>query len=419
MNITPHYPPRLHHRIDLPSSKSISNRALLLCALSGPGAGVEHLSSCDDTRAMWMALRERPEIIDIGAAGTAMRFLTAYFAVCSDESHVLTGTERMLQRPIGQLVDALRELGADISYLGREGYPPLRIRGKRLRGGRLRLSASVSSQFISALLLISPTMPGGLVIDLEGEVTSRPYIDMTLRVMRDFGAQVTWDGTQTIRTCGGGLRDSLSYPAEGDWSAASYWYEAVALSDDPEACIELPYLYPHSVQGDSVVQQYFRALGVATEYDVERDLMVLTKLPAAEVSDEPLALDLNGTPDLTQTLVVTCAMLRRPFRFTGLHTLHIKETDRIDALRTELQKFGITLGVIGNDTLYIDRYPEGAPSYDGRPIATYHDHRMALAFAPAAITCPGVVIAGAEVVTKSYPYFWKTLERITSDDPAD
>lgn len=414
MPLAPSYPARLRATIDLPSSKSLSNRALLLAALSGGKARVERVAECDDTQAMLRALRDRLKVVDIGAAGTAMRFLTAYFAACPGEEHVMTGTERMKQRPIHVLADALRQTGADIRYEGREGYPPLRIKGRQLVGGRLRLPADVSSQFISALLMTAPVMRGGLVLELEGEIISRPYIDMTLRVMQAFGAQAGWDGPHTLRVCPGLFGEGVTYTVESDWSAASYWYEALALTPDAEARLTLPWLWRDSLQGDSAVQRYFRFLGVATTFSPEGCGVTLTKsapgdqLPAGEM----LELDLVGQPDLAQTLVVTCAMLRRPFRFTGLRSLRIKETDRIAALTHELAKYGIPLGVEGDECLYIKEYPAAAPRYNGTPIATYADHRMALAFAPTALVCPSVEIADPEVVSKSYPDFWRTLEKL-------
>ena len=238
MRITPHYPARLRAHIDLPASKSLSNRALLLCALSGRKSRAERLSDCDDTRVMRLALDERRPEIDVMAAGTAMRFLTAGFSICKGEERMLTGTPRMRERPIGVLVDALRQLGADIDYVEREGFPPLRIRGKQLRGDCLTLPADVSSQYISALLMVGPMMEQGLTLTLKGEIISRPYMDMTLALMAHFGAKAGWRDGQTLHVAPGGYRDGTRYCVESDWSAASYWYEAVALSRDDAACVE-------------------------------------------------------------------------------------------------------------------------------------------------------------------------------------
>ncbi len=408
---SPNLPAMLRATINLPSSKSISNRALLLCALSGPDSSVERMSNCDDTYVMWRALTQRPATVDIMAAGTAMRFMTAYFAICRGEEHTITGTERMRQRPIKVLVDALRQLGADISYMDNEGYPPLHIKGRNLQGGRISLPASVSSQYISALLLVAPTMTQGLTLELVGDIISRPYINMTVSMMRTFGADIEWTDAHTLHVAPHAYLSDVIYPVESDWSAASYWYEMMALTPDAGATITLPWLYKESLQGDSAVSRYFEPLGVHTAYDTEHELVVLTKCADALLPEgQAYELDLIGQPDLAQTLVVTCAMLRRPFRFSGLRSLRIKETDRMAALQAELAKFGIALGIEADDVLYIDSYADGTPHYNGQPIATYHDHRMAMAFAPAAMVCEGVQIANPEVVSKSYPRYWEDLE---------
>lgn len=401
----------LRRRIVLPTSKSLSNRALLLSALSGGGSDVVRPSDCDDTRVMQRALRERTECIDIQAAGTAMRFLTAYLANCPGEHHVITGTERMRQRPIGVLVEALRQLGADIAYEEREGCPPLRIGGRRLLGGRLAMRGDVSSQYVSALLMVAPTMAEGLVLELEGEVGSRPYIDMTLALMQHFGAQAEWTTDRTIRVLPGGYRRGVRFEVESDWSAASYWYELVALTTDREARVVLPWLHRESLQGDAAVRTFFAPLGVHTEFTAEADgtpVAVLTKRREEQLPEgEVLELDLLCQPDLAQTLVVTCAMLRRPFRFTGLQSLRIKETDRVAALQAELLKFGIELEATPDGSeLHIFRYAAGVPAYDGRPLLTYADHRMAMAFAPAALVAGPLHMEHPEVVSKSYPAFW-------------
>ena len=408
---SPNLPAMLRATINLPSSKSISNRALLLCALSGPNSSVERMSNCDDTYVMWRALTQRPATVDIMAAGTAMRFMTAYFAICRGEEHTITGTERMRQRPIKVLVDALRQLGADISYVDNEGYPPLHVKGRSLQGGRISLPASVSSQYISALLLVAPTMAQGLTLELVGDIISRPYINMTVSMMRTFGADIEWTDAHTLHVAPHAYLSDVIYPVESDWSAASYWYEMMALTPDAGATITLPWLYKESLQGDSAVSRYFEPLGVHTAYDTEHERVVLTKCADALLPEgQAYELDLIGQPDLAQTLVVTCAMLRRPFRFSGLRSLRIKETDRMAALQAELAKFGIALGIEADDVLYIDSYADGTPHYNGQPIATYHDHRMAMAFAPAAMVCKGVQIANPEVVSKSYPRYWEDLE---------
>ena len=404
------FPSRLDTTAALPSSKSLSNRALLLCALSGGGAEVHRRSDCDDTEVMFRALSERGSEIDIHGAGTAMRFLTSFFAVCEGEEHVLTGSERMKQRPISALVNALRELGADIEYVEKEGFPPLRIKGRKLQGGTISLPADISSQYVSSLLMIAPMLEQGLTVNLCGEVLSRPYIDMTLELMKSFGAEAAWTDGNHIRVMPVPYRQNVQYTVESDWSAASYWYEMVALSSDRKARVVLPWLFRKSLQGDAAVQHFFEPLGVKTVFDLEHGEVILTKTPQSQSETcLPLTLDLSGQPDLAQTLVVTCAMLRRPFRFTGLRSLRIKETDRMAALHNELQKFGIELFIEGDEALSISRYPDNAPRYDGRPIATYDDHRMAMSFAPAAMVCPGVEIEHPEVVNKSYPRFWESI----------
>ena len=413
MLYTPHIPKTLQACIHLPASKSLSNRALLLCALSGRRSQVENVAVCDDTRVMQQALEGTDETVDIGAAGTAMRFLTAYFATRTGQVRILTGSERMLQRPIGVLVDALRSLGADISYIGREGYPPLRIIGHQLQGGTLHLPADISSQYISALLMTAPLMTEGLTLHLEGDIISRPYIDMTLQLMKQFGASAGWTDERTLHAAPGSYLDGTTFTVESDWSAASYWYELMALSPDSTARVALPWLNADSIQGDSAVRHYFEALGIATSFDEDLPGAVLTRTTAGLLpKDETFCLDLTATPDLAQTLVVTCAMLRRPFRFTGLQSLHIKETDRMAALQQELAKFGIALTIEGTDTLTITHYADTAPQLPAEPIATYNDHRMAMAFAPAALLCPSLTIANPEVVSKSYPDYWKNLKSL-------
>lgn len=404
-------PARLQGTISLPTSKSISARALTISALTG-GTQPQGLSDCDDTHALQAAIAHRPAIIDIGAAGTAMRFGTALFA-CTPGEHVLTGSPRMQERPIGLLVDALRSLGADITYEGTEGFPPLRVKGHPLKGGHTTIPASVSSQYISALLMIAPTMTEGLTLTLEGEIASRPYIDMTLAIMKAYGAQADWTAEgQAIRVAAGGYRPT-EWTVEPDWSAASYWYEMVALSDDAEACICLKGLRAESLQGDSCISQIFSPLGVKTTFTDEG--AVLTKTAAVESLD----FDFTHCPDLAQTVVATCAMMGVAFHFNGLKSLKIKETDRIVALQTELRKLGVEVAA-DNESMTLTT--DAAALFKSRlrletaqastPIATYADHRMALAFAPCAYRFPGLAIAHPEVVSKSYPAFWADLERV-------
>ena len=390
----------LEARLSLPLSKSMSNRALIINALT-PGAGeLEHVAACDDTDAMRRALSS-PEAkeINVGAAGTTMRFLTAYFAACEGREVTLDGSERMRQRPIGVLVDALRALGADIEYAGEQGFPPLHIRGRKLKGGELSLDSTVSSQFISALLMVAPTMSGGLKLSLKGETVSRPYILMTLRMMEDAGIDSEYfEDTVSIapQTYRKGLRR-----VEGDWSAAAAWYEITAISS---GAVTIDNLAEQSCQGDRKLADIFLHLGVTTEWQGEdggSDLL------ASPDQDARLRIDFSDTPDLAQYVIVTCAMLGIPFRFTGLSTLAIKETDRVAAITTELAKIGILLQPEGRDVLAWEgqRRPfTELPRFD-----TYADHRMAMCLAPVALFVPGIIINDIEVVSKSYPGFWDAM----------
>lgn len=399
-------PQSLDTTINLPASKSISNRALIIHALSGGYVLPGNLSDCDDTEVVLHALQDMPETIDIKAAGTAMRFMTAYLSVTEGE-HVITGTERMRHRPIGILVDALRYLGADIEYEGEEGYPPLRIKGRALQGGTLEIPGNVSSQYISALLMIGPVLENGLELKLTGNVISRPYIDLTLCMMRDFGAMAEWTGNDTIKVHPQRYTPR-TYFIENDWSAASYWYEAVALCPDMDAEIRLTGLEDGSLQGDSVVKYLFNMLGVKTVFEkndngkpaVVRLKKLHTRLPRFDY-------DFINQPDMAQTFVVCCAVMNIPFRFTGLATLKIKETDRIEALKTEMLKLGYVIKDSNDSELWWDG-ERCEPAAD-MAIDTYEDHRMAMAFAPLSFKFPGLKINNPQVVSKSYPRFWNDL----------
>lgn len=400
--------PLLKARIELPASKSISNRALLINALSQAPTMPENLSDCDDTQTMIHALREMPEIIDIGAAGTAMRFLTAYLSV-TPSTRVITGSERMRHRPIGVLVEALRSLGADIEYLGEEGFPPLRITGNPdMQGGEVVIPGNISSQYISALLMIAPTLKQGLTLKLTGAVTSRPYIDMTIAMMREFGAQVEWGSEDALQVFPVAYQ-TRPYHIENDWSAASYWYEMVALSPDPEAEVVLPGLHADSLQGDSQVSRIFSELGVVTTHHRESDGTEVVCLRKGGGLTCWMSSDLSAQPDLTQTVAVTCAMLDIPFMLGGLHTLRIKETDRIAALCQELRNVGLDIMDSGSDRLEWDGV---CGEMVERPvIATYDDHRMALSFAPVCLRTGVVRILRPQVVSKSYPTYWEHLKQ--------
>ncbi|MDE7455921.1 MAG: 3-phosphoshikimate 1-carboxyvinyltransferase [Prevotella sp.] len=404
-------PSQLNATIKLPASKSISNRALIIYALSGGSILPDNLSDCDDTEVIIEALRHNPYEINIKAAGTAMRFMTAYLAVKEGKEHVLTGTERMKHRPISVLVDALRRLGADISYVGEQGYPPLRIKGRRLEGGLLEIAGNISSQYISALLLIGPTLSKGLTLRLTGDIISRPYIDLTLWTMREFGAEADWSDFETIRVAPHPYNERAYY-IENDWSAASYWYEMMALSHGDEDEIKLEGLMDGSKQGDSSVRYIFSLLGVKTIFETKQEGVPTTvTLRHSHRCVPRLEYDFVNSPDLAQTFVVCCALLNVPFHFRGLATLKIKETDRIEAMKTEMRKLGYVIHDANNSELYWDG--ERCEPQPEVGIDTYEDHRMALSFAPAALTVNTLRINQPQVVTKSYPHFWDDLTKAT------
>ncbi|MCI6292227.1 MAG: 3-phosphoshikimate 1-carboxyvinyltransferase [Bacteroidales bacterium] len=395
-------PRRIEGEIDLPASKSISNRVLLLNALCATPGRLSNLAQCDDTDAVLSALAQ-PDAseVNIGAAGTAMRFLTAYFATREGREVVIDGTERMRQRPIGVLVDALRQLGADIEYVEAEGYPPLKITGTRLHGGALTVSGSVSSQYITAILLIAPVI-GGITLTIEGEIMSRPYIDMTLALMARYGVKAEW--RENVIHVPAGEYTALDFTVEADWSAASYWWAMQAIV--PQSRITLKGLEPQSLQGDSRIAELVSQMGVTGNWCGR--YLDLRSNGGVGCCCSTFA-DLSGTPDIAQTLVVMLCLMGRPFRITGLRTLRIKETDRLEALRTELRKLGYVVKVEGDDA--ISWHFETTAAEASPHICTYHDHRMAMAFAPAAIRFPGLIIDDAQVVSKSYPLFWEHLRQ--------
>ena len=401
IRITP--PANINAQIMLPASKSISNRALIINALANGTHPLENLSDCDDTQVMLRALQAQPgETIDIMAAGTAMRFLTAYLSVTPGD-RIITGTQRMKQRPIGILVDALRELGANIEYVEKEGFPPLRIQGTTLTKSHISLPGNISSQYISALLMIAPTLKNGLQVTLTGDIISRPYIDLTLQLMKDFGAQASWLNDHELKVEPQPYR-STPYYIEGDWSAASYWHEIVAFSKD--ATITLPSLFRKSYQGDSKMADQFALLGARTSYK-ENGITIL-KPKMVDISQAiHVNLDFTNQPDLAQTFVVTCALQNITFRFTGLQTLKIKETDRIAALICEMKKLGYVLHEAEDSILYWDGE---RCERSGEAIDTYEDHRMAMAFAPACLVMDNICINNPQVVSKSYPHYWDDLK---------
>ena len=408
MNVKLPAPGRMVGEVDMPASKSISNRALIIHALSCGDILPQNLSVCDDTEVIIDAMQRRPYEIDIKGAGTAMRFLTAFLATQPGE-HVITGTDRMKQRPIGILVNALRYLGADIEYLGEEGYPPLRINGRTLEGGYIEVAGNISSQYISALLMIAPTLKNGLQLRITDGAISRPYIDLTLWMMREYGADADWSDADTI-TVNAKPYERHEYTIESDWSAAAYWYEMLALRGNDESEVRFKGLMDASRQGDSIVKYIFSLLGVKTKYStVEGERFPTVSIKSHQCMLPRLDYDFSSVPDLAQPVVVTCALRGIPFRFTGLATLRIKETDRIEALKKELKKVGYVIYDENDNTLIWDG-ETCEPSFE--PIDTYEDHRMAMAFAPAAIKYPGLKINNPEVVSKSYPHYWEDLKKV-------
>jgi 3-phosphoshikimate 1-carboxyvinyltransferase len=385
--------------LQISGSKSETNRLLLLQALY-PGIIIENASQSDDSEAMVKALSGNDEIIDIHHAGTAMRFLTAYYAIQEGREVVITGSTRMKERPIGVLVDALRILGADIQYTINEGYPPLKIKGKRLGGNSVNIKADVSSQYITALLLIAAKLENGLKITLEGEITSRPYLEMTLSLLREVGISAEFlDNTITVNPTTDNQQPTAII-VESDWSSASYFYSVIALAKAGTS-ITLASYKQNSLQGDSALAVIYKELGVTTEFNDNK--IVLRK---SNFKPETLTLELNNTPDIAQTLAVTCFGLGIGCHLTGLHTLKIKETDRLEALKTELEKLSATVAIT-NDSLIVE--PCSGINQDVA-ITTYNDHRMAMAFAPLAVKVP-IVIKDAEVVSKSYPAFWEDMQK--------
>ena len=399
-------PAKLNANITLPASKSISNRALIIYALSGGQLMPRNLSDCDDTDVIIRAIKYMPEVIDIKAAGTAMRFMTAYLSVMRG-THVITGTERMKHRPIRVLVDALRMLGAQIEYVVEEGFPPLRITGRKLTGGPLTVAGDISSQYISALLMIGPVLEDGLELRLTDDIISRPYIDLTLWMMREYGADAEWSAGDTISVKPQPYKNR-DYVIENDWSGASYWYETVALSKDHDATVRLAGLMDGSKQGDSVVKYIFSLLGVKTVFESKDSSMLQTVTLKKSGRCVPrLEYDFVNSPDLAQTFMVACCMMDVPFHFRGLSTLKIKETDRIKAMKTEMRKLGYVLTDINDcELLWDGTRCEAEPD---AVIDTYEDHRMALSFAPASQVRP-IVMNNPQVVSKSYPQYWYDLQ---------
>jgi 3-phosphoshikimate 1-carboxyvinyltransferase len=398
-------------QITITGSKSETNRLLLLQALY-PSIALENVSDSDDSVLMTSALNSNSDIIDIHHAGTAMRFLTAYFSVQEGREITLTGSKRMKERPIQILVEALKQLGADIRYVENEGFPPIKIKGKKLTNNKVSLQANVSSQYISALLLIAPKLENGLELTLEGEITSVPYIKMTLSLLEEIGVETSFiENTITVKPNSKTLKNN-TLTVESDWSSASYYFSMVALSDAGTE-ITLSSYKENSLQGDSALVEIYKHFGVETTF--ENHSIILKK--SQSVNQKSLNANLQSSPDIAQTIAVTCFALGIACDLTGLHTLKIKETDRLVALKTEIEKLGGSVDITDKslhlkpNTLF---QPDAGSLASGCPneaIATYNDHRMAMAFAPLALKTP-IVIEDAEVVSKSYPTFWSDLERI-------
>ena len=367
-------------------------------ALSDGAVRVDNISDAADTVTLNSILSGKsPELVDIGPAGTAMRFLTAFYSV-KDSEHTLTGSARMKQRPIGILVDALRTLGADIQYLEKEGFPPLKIKGPLSQKTKeVRIKGNISSQYISALLLIAPKLEQGLNLVIEGELTSKPYVEMTLAMMEQAGIKHNWKGN--VITIENQSFNKVVINVEPDWSAASYWYAIAALSEDAQ--LFLPGLNGYSLQGDSIITEIMANFGISSQF---KDGCVYIFKEAKKI--ERKIFDFKECPDLAQTVIVCCAALGHEATFTGLETLKIKETDRVNALQTELLKIGVKL-IEKNQTYKLDC--SGLDLNKKVKIATYDDHRMAMAFAPLALVMPELEIEDHLVVEKSYPDFWKHL----------
>ena len=396
-------------KIKLPASKSISNRVLIIKALLNEDfTNINNLSDAKDTRILQRILTQKDKnTFDVGHAGTAMRFLTAYFAMQNGNETILKGSERMHQRPIKTLVNALKNLGVEIEYLAKNGFPPIKIKGTSIKKNTVNLDANISSQYISALLLVAPLLKNGLKINLIGKLVSKPYVQMTIAIMQQFGVKVS-------PTNRGFEVEAQKYlntntKIESDWSSASYWYEYVALSKS--AVIELQGLQKNSIQGDAVLPKLFSPLGVETTWT--KDGIIIYKKEQANFSTN-LTFDLENTPDLAQTLVCTCAGLNLNATFTGLSTLVIKETNRLIALKNELQKFGIPITIEGNNTIILKEKKQ--LSRPKESIKTYEDHRMAMAFAPLSLVVGKLYFDNPNVVEKSYPAFWEEMKKVTNRD---
>lgn len=396
--------PAVTEALVISGSKSESNRLLVLQALF-PKIIIKNLSDSDDTKVLQNALSGKEEVIDVYHAGTAMRFLTTFFAVQNGKQVVLTGSERMKQRPVKPLVEALRRLGAHIEYMENEGFPPLKITGTEITKYKVSLDAGVSSQFVTALLLVAPSLKNGLEITLQGSVTSFPYIKMTLAVLEALGVQWSFSGNKIAVRHFSENQKSKTFVVESDWSSASYFYGFVALGKTGTQ-ITLKNYKKKSLQGDAAVVEIYKKFGVETVF-ADNAIQIIK---SENRKPETLSLNLADTPDIAQTIAVTCFGLGAGCHLTGLHTLKIKETDRLEALKTELEKLGAKI-ILTADSLFLEQRTLPLASKTGFKIKTYNDHRMAMAFAPLSLLTP-LVIEDAGVVSKSYPDFWKDIQRI-------
>ena len=388
-------------KIIITGSKSETNRLLLLKALY-PNIVIENASNSDDSEVMNSALTSNNQTIDVHHAGTAMRFLTAYFASQESKTVLLTGSSRMKERPIKILVDALKKLGAEIEYLENDGFPPIKITGQELTATRVSLPANVSSQYISALLLIAPSLQNGLELELIGEITSASYINMTLKLLQEIGVKTSFVGNLIIVKPKSQDPKPKTIIVESDWSSASYYYSIIALSKEGTK-IELSSFKENSLQGDAVLATIYQQMGVETHFEDGKIKLIKNAKPI----NQNLKLDLNCAPDIAQTIAVTAFGLGISCELTGLQTLKIKETDRLEALQNELSKLGASISIT-DDSLQIE--PTNSIN-SNQNIATYNDHRMAMAFAPLALKT-NINIENAEVVSKSYPNFWSDLKKV-------
>ncbi len=395
---------KLNAEISISGSKSESNRLLILQQLI-EGLAIENVSDSDDSKYLEKALNSTNETIDIGHAGTAMRFLTSYFSIKEGREVVLTGSERMQNRPIEILVNALQDLGAIISYEDKIGYPPIRIKGTKLIKDKVQINGNVSSQYISSLMLIASSLPNGLEIELLGKITSVPYINMTLILLQELGIEASFvENKISIKPFNSSITKKII--VESDWSSASYFYSLIALSAIGSE-ITLSSYKKNSLQGDSCLEEIYQHFGVSTTFQENTIVLKKTNVISSKVEKFHLEVNLSNAPDIAQTIAVTCFGLGISCELTGLHTLKIKETDRLVALENELTKLGATISVT-NESLTLKKSTKINPNI---AIETYEDHRMAMAFAPLAIKVP-ITILDADVVTKSYRNFWKDMQQI-------